>query len=209
MSRLLQRRVLVLNKYYMAMRIVSARRAFCLLYKNYAEVVEKEDGHFSNYDFWAWVKRSQSLGENGVGASYVRTPTLKIAVPRVIRLQDCTRPPRQDLKFTRKNILARDGNRCQYCGRKFPVSKLSLDHVVPRSRGGRTTWTNVVTACAECNSRKGGRLPDEVGMKLIRPPRAPRRPILVESEGIPKGYEIWADFMAMEEAHQEAVRQRR
>ncbi len=80
-------------------------------------------------------------------------------MPRVIRLLAYDRLPKQTVRFNRRNLFARDNNRCQYCGKRFPTSELSLDHVVPRSRGGDTTWENIVCSCVACNVRKGGRTP--------------------------------------------------
>ena len=99
----------------------------------------------------------------------------ELAVPRIIRLLFYDRLPRQAVKFNRRNIFARDRNRCQYCGKRFPTSELSLDHVVPRSRGGEATWENIVCCCVKCNVRKGGRTPEEAGMKLITEPVKPKR----------------------------------
>ena len=82
--------------------------------------------------------------------------------------------PRLKVKFNRKNLFARDGNRCQYCGKKFSTTEFSLDHLVPRSRGGRATWDNIVCACLRCNVRKGGRTPREAGMRLVRDPVEPK-----------------------------------
>ena len=100
----------------------------------------------------------------------VLTPSMAIRIPRVVALKDFDRLPRQDVKFSRHNIYLRDGNRCQYCGHKFSSSELSLDHVIPLSRGGSSTWENVVCACLSCNVRKGNRTPHEASMRLIAPP---------------------------------------
>ena len=106
-------------------------------------------------------------------------------MPRVIRLLTYDRLPRQKVKFNRRNIFARDGNRCQYCGKRFATSELSLDHVVPRSRGGRATWENIVCACLKCNVRKGGRTPREAGMRLIREPVEPRTSPSLSAQALP------------------------
>jgi 5-methylcytosine-specific restriction endonuclease McrA len=92
-------------------------------------------------------------------------------------------------------VFARDGNMCQYCGRHFPMSELSLDHVVPRSRGGLTSWENIVCACVACNVRKGGRTPPEARMQLVRQPVKPKRsPLLSIKLGNPK-YASWKSFV--------------
>ncbi|MGZ3413414.1 MAG: HNH endonuclease, partial [Isosphaeraceae bacterium] len=110
----------------------------------------------------------------GPDDEFIRTVHFEIQVPRIIRLLAYDRLPRQKVKFNRRNIFARDGNRCQYCGRKFATSELSLDHVVPRSQGGRAAWENIVCACLKCNVRKGGRTPREASMRdFIASPPSP------------------------------------
>lgn len=189
--------VLVLNKLYMAIHMINVKRAFALLCKESAEVVEHEGDTFSSYNLITWIAHSRQLWnqlQNGK-LEFVRTPREAIQVPRIIRLLGYGRLPRRVVKFNRRNVLARDGNRCQYCGKRLPTSALSVDHVVPRSRGGRSVWSNVVAACNACNARKGGRTPDEVGMKLLRRPVAPRRnPIVRERLRDPR-YTSWKTFL--------------
>jgi 5-methylcytosine-specific restriction endonuclease McrA len=159
---------LVLNKYYMAVHVVSVRRAFCLLFKDLAEVITIDDGRYASFDFASWREVSQArMHFREPDDDFIRTVHFEIQVPRIIRLLTYDRLPRQRVKFTRRNLFARDGNRCQYCGKKFTSEALSLDHVVPRVRGGKATWENIVCACLRCNVRKGGRTPREAGMKLI------------------------------------------
>jgi 5-methylcytosine-specific restriction endonuclease McrA len=116
-------------------------------------------------------------------------------VPRVIRLYECGSMPKHEVKFTKRNVLVRDNHRCQYCGKKYAASKLTVDHVVPRSRAGRSNWTNVVTACMDCNTRKGGRLPWEVGMKLMRQPVIPRKNPVILDKVTQVRYKIWLSFV--------------
>jgi len=125
----------------------------------------------------------------------VHTVSFDIRIPKVIRLLFYDRIPEKVVKFNRRNIFARDENRCQYCGKKFPTSELSLEHVVPRSRGGQSTWTNIVCACTRCNRRKGGRLPEEVGMRLIRKPTRPKRSPLLHLRLKLQKYESWKEFL--------------
>ncbi len=105
------------------------------------------------------------------------------------------RMPRQTVKFNRRNLFARDGNRCQYCGKKHSTSELSLDHIIPRSRGGRATWNNIVCACLRCNVRKGGRTPREAGMNLIREPVEPRTSPVVSLKLSHRKYRSWKAFL--------------
>ena len=153
----LEASVLVLNKLFMAVHVITVRRAFCLLCKELAEVVSLEDGQFATYNFETWREVSEFLARNfrEEDDDWVRTYDRQIQVPRVIRLLDYEKLPKQTVKFNRRNIFARDNNQCQYCGEKFPTSELSLDHVVPRSQGGASTWENIVCACVKCNVSQG------------------------------------------------------
>jgi 5-methylcytosine-specific restriction endonuclease McrA len=174
--------VLVLNKHYMAIRIIGARRAFSLLFRDLAEVVSLEKGSYANYDFESWCEVSQFRRQfEPDGHDWVSTVNFHIAVPRIIRLLFYDRLPRTDVKFNRRNIFARDRNHCQYCGKRFPTSELSLDHVVPRSIGGKASWENIVCACARCNVRKGGRTPRQASMHLIKKPVSPSSPATAPS----------------------------
>lgn len=139
--------VLVLNASYEPINVCAARRAIVLVLKGVA-IAEEENGHF------------------------LHSSRLRIRVPSVIRLLEYRRIPHQSRALSRKNILLRDRNACQYCGEVLPSSELTLDHVVPRSRGGLSTWENLVACCHHCNRRKGNRLPGEASMRLLREPRA-------------------------------------
>lgn len=120
---------------------------------------------------------------------------MRIAVPKVIRLLGYDRLPRQDVKLNRRNIFARDRNRCLYCGGHFPTSELSLDHVKPRSKGGVSTWENMVCCCVRCNARKGGQTPAGAQMTMVRKPVKPtRNPVINLRLGIDK-YASWKQFL--------------
>ncbi len=188
--------VLVLNRFYMAVHVVNVRRAMCLLFRELAEVIHIEEGQYANYDFSSWREISELRSSfKQPHDDWITTINFQLRVPRVIRLLSFDRVPKTSLRFNRRNLFARDGNRCQYCGKGFPTSELSLDHVMPRSRGGDTSWENIVCACVACNVRKGGRTPQEAHMKLIRPPVKPKRsPLLAVKLGNPK-YESWKTFL--------------
>ena len=150
--------VLVLNRLYMAVHVVNVRRAFGLLCRELAEVIHLEEGAFAAYSFESWREMSELRADlKQPHDDWIRAVNFEIQVPRVIRLLRFDRLPKQKLHLNRRNVLARDGHLCQYCGRHFPAHLLSIDHVVPRSRGGETTWENVVCACLTCNVKKGGR----------------------------------------------------
>ena len=125
----------------------------------------------------------------------MRTVRFEIAVPRIIRLLGYDRLPRQDVKLNRRNIYARDHSMCQYCGKKFSTQELSLDHVMPRSMGGTTTWDNLVCACVYCNAKKGGRTPHQARMHLAKLPVKPKRnPVINVRLGNDK-YASWKHFL--------------
>ena len=192
----LDAKVLVLNRVYAAVRIVDARRAFTLLLKDIAEVIAVENGSFVNYSFSSWTEAAEFQREHECDQhDWVRTARLSIAVPKVIRLLGYDRFPREHVKLNRRNIYARDGSRCQYCGKHFPTRELTLDHILPRVQGGENSWTNLVCACVRCNARKGGRTPVEAGMRLLRTPVKPKRnPAITLRLGSPR-YQSWKAFL--------------
>jgi 5-methylcytosine-specific restriction endonuclease McrA len=186
----------MLNRLYMAVRVVSARRAMTLLYRELVEVVNHEDGKYLSYDFDDWVEVSHAKSRfEPEKHDWIRTVRFQIAVPKIVRLLAYDKLPRGPVKLNRRNLYARDQNRCQYCGKRYPTSELSLDHVIPRSHGGSNSWENIVCACVKCNVRKGGRTPDQAGLKLIaRPARPKRSPILTIKLSDSK-YASWKQFL--------------
>jgi CRISPR/Cas system Type II protein with McrA/HNH and RuvC-like nuclease domain len=188
--------VLVLNQHYAAVRVISARRAFCLLVKEVAEIVSVEDQQFLAYDLESWREVSQLRARyERENHEWVKCVRFELAVPRIVRLLFYDRLPRTNVKFTRRNIYARDSNRCQYCGKRFATSELSLDHVVPRSRGGVSSWANIVCCCVKCNVRKGGRTPYEARMKLVRQPVKPKRSPMIALRLGHEKYASWKQFL--------------
>ena len=164
--------------------------------KELAEVVILDDGRYQSYDFASWREVSEARAQfKEPDDDFVRTVHCEIQVPRIIRLLGYDRLPRQKVKFNRRNIFARDSNRCQYCGKRFATSALSLDHVLPRSRGGQATWENIVCACLKCNVRKGGRTPREAGMTLTREPVQPKTSPVLSLKLSHRKYQSWKTFL--------------
>jgi 5-methylcytosine-specific restriction endonuclease McrA len=189
--------VLVLNRQYLAVHVVNVRRAFGLLLNRLAEVIHIEDGQYCNYDFESWreISEMRAAFKERAHDDWIRSVNFEICVPRVLRLLHYDRLPKQRVRLNRRNIFARDANLCQYCGKRFPTNELSLDHVLPTCRGGDTSWENLVCACVRCNVRKGGRTPQEAGMKLIKKPIRPKRsPLVTIKLGNPK-YASWKSFL--------------
>ncbi len=170
---------LVLNRSWLAIQICSVKRAISLIYQDHARVIDT-DGQV--YGFNDWSEISSLMVEVGPD-EFVCSPNLKIKIPRVIVLLAYDRLPRRDVAFSRKNIFERDNYQCQYCGTKPPSRRaalkwmeekaLTFDHIIPRSRGGKTTWDNIVTCCHRCNAKKGNQTPRELGWKLIRKAQQP------------------------------------
>ena len=157
MRNALNENVLVLNRLWQAINVCSVERAFTLLYMGHAEVVVEEGGNFQTFDFQEW----RDVTRDHAGEDVVRTISFNIRIPRVILLLFFDRLPHKEVKFTRHNIFERDRNTCQYCAKPFDRRELNLDHIIPRERGGTTTWENIVCACIPCNTRKANRTPTE------------------------------------------------
>lgn len=188
----LNTKVLVLNRNYLPVHITSVRRAFTLLYQGAAAAV---DDQYQIFDFASWSQLSASVHDDTVGLV-----DRVIRVPRVILLVAYDRLPRRHVRFSRFNVYARDRNTCQYCGVQFSRSELNLDHVIPRSRGGTSTWENIVCSCHTCNHRKGGRTPLQAGMRLLRRPRRPEwTPFMLETFSL-RRYREWLPFLSAVDA---------
>jgi 5-methylcytosine-specific restriction endonuclease McrA len=164
-------RTLLLTRGYEPIQVISWQRAITLVALDKVEVVEEYDAE-------------------------IRAVSLMVRVPAVVRLLKTFRRHAKPVKFSRVNIYARDGHRCQYCGVTCSVSELTYDHVIPRSRGGRTVWENIVSACYACNRRKANRTPAEAGMKLraapVRPSWMPAVQIRVSARSVP---DAWRDYV--------------
>ena len=168
---LLNSQVLVLNRLWQAVHICTARRAFTLVYQDLAHIVSSDPANeFVTLDFAGWVHYSR----HQPGPEFVATVTFRMRIPKIIVLRGFDRLPKKEVKFSRQNVFQRDNHTCQYCGRQADRRELNLDHVLPRDRGGQTTWENVVCSCLSCNTRKGNRLPQEANMMLLRKPKKPR-----------------------------------
>ena len=164
-------RTLLLSQGYEPIKVISWQRAISLLFLGKVEVLEEYD-----HD--------------------IRSISLVLKIPAVVRLLRAFRRHAKPVKFSRVNIYARDGHRCQYCGATCGIDRLTYDHVVPRSRGGRTTWDNIVSCCVTCNARKANRTPAEARMALLSTPERPRWmpsvQIRVSTRSVP---DAWRDYV--------------
>ncbi|HTR52976.1 MAG TPA: HNH endonuclease [Kofleriaceae bacterium] len=161
----------MLSPGYEPVKIVSWQRAITLLFLGKVEVIEEY-----NRD--------------------IKSTSLVIKIPAVVRLLAAIRRHKQPVKFSRVNIYGRDRYTCQYCGARKAIAELTYDHVVPRSAGGKTTWTNIVTACETCNRKKANRTPEQAGMRLlaqpVQPKAMPSLVITVSKESMP---DAWRDYL--------------
>jgi 5-methylcytosine-specific restriction endonuclease McrA len=191
MSLFLNQHVLVLNRLWQAVNVCTARHALTLLFEGHAQVVLNDsEGAFQTYSFNQW----RDFSEQEPHPETIATVSFKIRVPRVILLVLFDRLPKKEVKFTRHNIFERDRNTCQYCGKIFERKDLNLDHVIPRDRGGPTSWENIVCSCVRCNTQKANRTPQEAGMHLVRKPKRPKwRPFVQINLGA--HHDSWKHFL--------------
>ena len=184
--------VLVLNRLWQPLHTCSVRRALKLVCLGHAQVVQTDgEARYQTHDLDSWIEHSAQV----VAEEIVRTVCLAIRVPKIIVLGMYDRLPRKEVKFTRHNVFLRDNHTCQYCRKTFPEKDLNLDHVMPRDKGGKTTWENIVTSCIKCNTRKANKLVHEAGMHLVRKPVIPRwRPLFGMREKAATD-ESWAQFL--------------
>lgn len=177
--------VLILNKSYQPVRITSARNAFLLLYGDRAHALDQQ---YEVYDFDAWSDLAPRPSDLSI-----RTPTGELRVPRLMLLRDYNRVPRTPLRLSRRNVFLRDGHACMYCE---ATGDLTIDHVQPRSRGGDSTWENLVACCRRCNLSKGQRTPNEAGMKLRNKPVRPTWTVVIQLTGLEDPIPDWEPFLA-------------
>ncbi|MDY7233276.1 HNH endonuclease [Hyalangium rubrum] len=183
--------VLVLNRNYQPVHVTSVKRAFSLLYQGVAKAIDEQ---YKLYEFADWAALSAAHHD------CITTVNRSIRIPRVLVLSAYEYLPKGRVRFSRLNIYARDQDTCQYCARTLPRSELNLDHVNPRSQGGKTTWENVVCSCVPCNLKKGGRTPEQAGMKLSRRPFRPKWTPLFRGAIRRVTYREWLPFLRVEDA---------
>lgn len=189
MSSVLQDPALVLNRNWQPIMFMPVQTCIVTAMRDMASVMDPENFYLLQFEDW--------LEHEPLGARWIKTSSGKIAAPEVIVLKRYgERPPRR-INFNRSNLYRRDDWACQYCGDELPRKKLTIEHIVPSSRGGQTSWTNCVAACKKCNGRKADRTPEEAGMPLRKEPRKPNWKVQLRA---PKGLlrPSWAPFLAKE-----------
>ena len=180
--------VLVLNKFFFPVDTTSVKRAFLMLYIGAAKAV---DINYETFDFDSWseisiLKKSESI----------RTVSKVIKIPRVIIILRYDKVPNKEVKFNRYNIFRRDRSECQYCRKPFPKNELTIDHVHPKSLGGKTTWENVVCCCITCNRKKGSNILSSTNMKLAVKPNKPSWELLSNLYLQTIKFDEWKPFLS-------------
>jgi len=183
----LQRPALVLNRNWQAVNVATVGRAMIMLWNDAARVVDPLD-----YQTYAWSDWAEL--RPGAGEAFIQSVRQRLRVPEVIVLAEYNRLPTGAVSFSRRNLFKRDHWACQYCGVQPSGDELTIDHVVPRSRGGTSTWENCVLACVECNKRKADRSPREARMKLRKTPIRPKWQPFYAREG--QQMESWSKFVS-------------
>lgn len=187
--------VLVLNKHLLAIQVTDTQSAVCALVSGRARVIDET---YTTYDLSAWIEKTKQLRREGTKLYHklLRSPSIAIYAPQVIIIPDClfNNTMLKSVRYSRQNIYKRDSYRCAYCKDRFDHKSLTIDHIVPRSRGGQTSWTNIVACCRSCNAKKKDHTPEELGW--TRP--FPKEPAWTTHIGLPfdkvkRSY--WSNFL--------------
>ena len=157
---------LILNASYLPLGVCSSKRAICLYFLDKVDILMNYDDH-------------------------IHSPSLQMRIPSVIKLRKYVSFNSLDVVLNRKNLLMRDDSCCQYCGSK---SSLTIDHIIPKQKGGQDTWENLIIACSSCNSKKGNRTPSEAEMKLMKIPKKPNR-FMYYNQYISQKNEGWKEYL--------------
>jgi 5-methylcytosine-specific restriction endonuclease McrA len=190
-ANVLQRSTLVLNRNWQPVHVTTVLRALVMVWNGVARVVDPEAYSVHSWDDWAELEAAPD-------AQAIRTARRRLRVPEVVCLAHYDRLPRMAVTFSRRNVAKRDHYTCQYCGHQPGFEEITIDHVLPRSQGGASSWTNCVAACLRCNARKADRTPDQAGMQLRRAPARPAwKPLDAAIGHKPTS---WSKFLASEMA---------
>ena len=190
-TQVLDRPTLVLNRHWQPVHVTTVVRALVMLWNDSAKAVEPDEYRLYGWEEWMGLEPPPE-------APCIRAARARLRVPEVICLTRYDRLPATAVTFSRRNVAKRDHHTCQYCGAQPGWERITIDHVIPRSQGGTSSWTNCVAACIACNARKADRTPEQAGMRLRRPPARPEWKPLYAARGA--RIESWSRFLAPEPA---------
>jgi 5-methylcytosine-specific restriction endonuclease McrA len=198
-SDILSRPTLVLNRNWHPIHVTTVVRALVMLWNDSAKVVDPEEYRLYSWEDWMTLAPRE-------GGPCIRTARARLRIPEIVALQHYDRVPLAVVAFSRRNVAKRDHYTCQYCGMQPGVEALTIDHVLPRSQGGQSSWTNCVAACSDCNARKSNRTPEQAGMRLKKSPGRPDWKPLYALHGPGHGppVESWKQFLAADSARARA-----
>jgi 5-methylcytosine-specific restriction endonuclease McrA len=185
----LDQQTLVLNRNWQPIHVTTVVRALVMLWNETARVVEPDEYRLYDWDEWSRL-------EPELGAPCIRSARSRLRVPEVVCLARYERLPSSAVTFSRRNVAKRDHHTCQYCGAQTGWERITIDHVVPRSQGGISSWSNCVAACVECNAKKADRTPAQAGLRLRRTPARPEWKPLYAAHATRR--ESWERFLATE-----------
>jgi 5-methylcytosine-specific restriction endonuclease McrA len=180
---------LVLNRQWQPVHVTTVVRSLSLLWNDAARVVDPDEYRLFSWSDWA-------LRRPADGEPCIRSARLRLPVPEIITLAHYDRLPNTAVTFSRRNVAKRDHYTCQSCGAQPGAESITIDHVLPRSQAGASSWSNCVAACERCNARKGDRTPDQAGMRLRRRPVRPEWKPFYAAQGV--RIESWARFLTHE-----------
>ena len=189
-----EQHILVMNRSWVPIAVTTVRRGMSLVFREHAKIVDAESFEVYSWDQWLELRSASKSFDDVPLSGYINTVNLRIELPQVIVLSRYNGMPNRMVPFSRRTLFKRDQNECQYCGIKPGVRSLSIDHIMPSSRGGTTDWMNCVVSCVKCNVKKGNKTPEEAGITLLR---NPFRPTLAEGLGIGRNVpDAWKKFIA-------------
>jgi 5-methylcytosine-specific restriction endonuclease McrA len=186
MRTILDRPTLVLNRNWQPVGVATVARSLVMLWNDVARAVEPDEFRLCSWDEWLELAPAE-------GDPCIRAASLRLRVPEVVCLVRYDRLPGQAVTFSRRNVAKRDHHTCQYCGTQPGWDSITIDHVVPRSQGGVSSWTNCVAACSRCNARKADRTPEQARMRLRKTPARPDWKPLYAARG--ERVESWSRFL--------------
>lgn len=182
--------MLILDKNYQPIKILTGKDAIVLLFTDKAYVL---DSSYTKYSLDEWIEYSENISDEELPT--IRSTNFNFIVPEVMILPHYTRKHTHNrkMKYSRPSVFKRDKYTCQYCGKTYKKNELTVDHIVPRAQGGKSSWMNITTACKPCNSKKADKTLEESGMKLLNQPRVPTWKDTLEN--IPDGKSMWSNFL--------------
>lgn len=201
MGNVLRDLVLVLNKNWLAVRIETAMMSLKRSFREQCMLVDENTSEVFTWDDWLKHFSASREKEWPFDTPYVNAVRINIRIPRVCVLHKYNKIPKMSIRLSKKNLLIRDKGCCQYSGKRIKEYEATIDHVIPKSQGGKHEWSNVVISCQDINIKKGDRTPEQAGLKLLKEPKAPSWDPIYSSVITNKIHECWKKFLRHDYSH--------